>query len=270
MDAHHNKNEHKSHQHHYILPDRVALTVGATLLILTGITVALGHVDLGRISMLVAIAIASVKAALVCLFFMNLKYDKRENGVIFSTSFLFLAIFIVLTGTDLFFRGDVYVSGPLLAAPSGGQAKFKTPWVASPELVTHGKELFAAQCTSCHGVNGMGDGLAAAALNPKPRNFHATVGWKNGHKPSQIFKTLKEGIAGGAMASYASLPSEDRWALSHYVAGLNPEPLKDSEADLALAGIKGGKAEGGNEVAPSIPIETAIEILSKGSRKAGS
>jgi len=36
--------------------------------------------------------------------------------MIFGTSFLFLAIFIVLTSTDLFFRGDVYVKGPLVAA----------------------------------------------------------------------------------------------------------------------------------------------------------
>ena len=60
--------------------------------------------------------LATIKGLMVALIFMNLRFDRRENGLIFSTSFLFLAIFIVLTGTDLFFRGDVYLKpGQLLA-----------------------------------------------------------------------------------------------------------------------------------------------------------
>ncbi len=264
-------NDHQKHSHHFILPTKTALTIGAILLALTGVTVLMGGVHLGSFNMALALLVATVKASLVCLYFMNLKYDKAGNGFVFSTAFLFLAIFAVLTGTDIFFRGDVYVKGPLMAATSGGPAKFKTPWVASAEISAHGKELFGQQCTSCHGAVGAGDGPAAAALNPKPRNFTANVGWKNGPKPSQIFKTLKEGIAGGAMASYASLPVEDRWALSQYVASLNPQPQKDTDADLALVGVKGGKQEG-VEAASSIPVESAIEILvnEAKARKAGS
>lgn len=250
--------------HHYILPTKTAVTVGVCLLILTGITVGMSHIHLGRMNMLAALFVACVKASLVCAFFMNLKHDRRENTVIFLTSFLFLAIFIVLTGTDLFFRGDVNTrrGQPLLAAMTGGPARFKQPWISTPELVAHGKELFGQQCVTCHGADGKGDGPAAAALNPKPRNFHGTDGWVNGWKPSGIFKTLKEGTSRG-MASFASLPAEDRWALAHFVAAWNPQPQKDEPADLAKVGIDPTKEGGGASEEATISVEAAIEILSE-------
>lgn len=34
-----------------------------------------------------------------------------------------------------------------------------------------GKEIYTKFCASCHGPNGKGDGPAAAALTPKPRNL---------------------------------------------------------------------------------------------------
>jgi mono/diheme cytochrome c family protein len=44
-------------------------------------------------------------------------------------------------------------------------------WAADPDA---GKALFEANCASCHGVSGKGDGPVGAALNPPPRDF--TVG----------------------------------------------------------------------------------------------
>jgi caa(3)-type oxidase subunit IV len=245
--------------HHHILPTKAALLIGTTLLILTGVTVGIAHVDLGPLNFLVAMAVASVKALLVALFFMNLWYDRRENAVIFVTSFLFLTIFIVLTATDLFFRGDVYVKGPIFAATSS-VSKVKKPWISTPELVSHGKELFQVQCVSCHGVDGKGDGPAASALNPKPRNFHVAEGWKNGRKPTMVFKTLKEGLPPSAMASYDTLPPDDRWALSHYVLSLGGTPAEaDTAADFTKIGVDPTQETGGATVAPTIPLTLAME-----------
>lgn len=257
---------HKTHNHnHHILPDRTAIGVGAALLFLTVVTVWIAGVDLGRMNFPVAMLVATIKGSLVALIFMNLKHDTKENGMIFLTSFLFLAIFIVLTGTDLFFRGDVYVKGPLLAEIQGGKgapSKFKKPWNPTDELVTHGKELYNIQCVSCHGTQGLGDGPAAAGLNPKPRNFTQEAGWINGRKPSQIFKTLKEGVGKG-MASFATLPAEDRWALSHYVATLGPNVLKDDASDLAKVGVDPNSEGSGEVEEKTIPVELAIEQLAK-------
>ena len=81
----------------------------------------------------------------------------------------------------------------------------------------NGKEIFTNNCVSCHGENGEGNGPAAAALNPKPRNFKAPTGeWKNGKDVAGITKTLKEGIAPG-MASYSYLKEEEIAALANYI-----------------------------------------------------
>jgi len=144
-------------------------------------------------------------------------------------------------------------------AAANTKSKLKNPWVSTPELVAKGKELFAAQCVACHGAEGKGDGPAASALNPHPRNFTATEGWKNGRKPTMVFKTLKEGLPPSAMASFATLPSDDRWALTHYVLSLGPKPQDDTPADFAKVGIDPNKAGGGEKEDATIPIEVAME-----------
>jgi caa(3)-type oxidase subunit IV len=258
-----NKKENHSSHHHHILPNKMAIGIGGTLLFLTAVTVWIAGVDLGPLNFFVAMVVATIKALLVCLFFMNLLYDRRENGVIFGTSFLFLAIFIVLTATDLFFRGDVYKRPPIATAQaSQGKAKFKKPWVSKPEMVAHGKTLYASNCATCHGDAGKGDGPAAAALNPPPRNFTAGEGWKNGRKPSQVFKTLKEGL--NAMPSFAGLPAEDRWALAHYVITLGPPSGEDSPDDLAKVGVDPNKDEASNtDEKRTIPVELAMKRMAQ-------
>ncbi len=247
--------------HHHIISTQTAVTVGLILFVLTGVTVGIAHIDLGRLNFFIALAVASVKAFLVAYIFMNLKYDRRENAVIFVTSFVFLAIFMILSSTDLFFRGDVYVKGPLVAAASNGKSKYSKPWISTPELVAHGKEIFSVQCVSCHGAEGKGNGPAASALNPPPRNFTVAEGWKNGRKATQVFKTLKEGLPPSAMASYATLPADDRWALAQYVLTLGPTPAQaDVPADFAKIGIDPTQENSaGAKEDPTIPLELAIE-----------
>ncbi len=261
-----NKSNGHGHHEHHIVPDSMIFKIGACLAVLTVITVAVSRVDLGALNFLVAILVATIKGTLVAMFFMGLKYDHKENAAIFATSFLFLAIFIGFTATDIFFRGDVYVKGSTIPegfvqGGGGGGSKLTKPWVATPELVEKGKGLFAAQCVACHGPAGMGDGPAAAALNPKPRNFHAVEGWKNGRKISGVFKTLKEGLAGSAMSSFESLPMDDRWALTHYVLSLaGSAPESDSAGDFAKIGVDPSKDHmGGGGPKPTLPIEFAID-----------
>jgi mono/diheme cytochrome c family protein len=104
--------------------------------------------------------------------------------------------------------------------------------VSSEETVARGRELFRANCTSCHGEAGMGDGPSAATLIPKPRNFLSLAGWKNGSKVSQIYRTLQEGIPRSGMASYGYLPPMDRFALAHYIRTLTAGHSSDTPEDL--------------------------------------
>jgi cytochrome c oxidase subunit 4 len=71
------------------------------LLVLTVATVAVTSIDLGaQGNLVVAMIIATVKAALVCTFFMHLLWDKKFNLVLFLTSVLFLILFLSMATTD--------------------------------------------------------------------------------------------------------------------------------------------------------------------------
>jgi mono/diheme cytochrome c family protein len=52
--------------------------------------------------------------------------------------------------------------------------------------------LFAERCAQCHGANGAGDGPAAKALQPQPRNFH-DPGWQSSVTDEQITKIIRFG-----------------------------------------------------------------------------
>lgn len=91
----------------------------------------------------------------------------------------------------------------------------------SAELLKAGETLFKSTCASCHGEQGMGNGVAGASLNPSPRNFHSNEGWKNGRRFSELYKTLEEGIPGSGMPAYEYLPARDRIAVIHYIRSLS-------------------------------------------------
>lgn len=93
-----------SEKGHHIVSFEMCLKIFIALLVLTVVTVLASRVDLGALNFTVAMLIAIVKAALVVMFFMGLKYDSNENRVIFFSSLIFVVIFIGLTATDLFFR----------------------------------------------------------------------------------------------------------------------------------------------------------------------
>ena len=99
----------------HILPLRLYFTVGGALLVLTAITVAVAHFDLGPLNLTVAMLIAAIKASLVALFFMHLKYDNKLYAIIFVTALLFMAIFIIFTLFDTMTRDEISPeeSGPI-------------------------------------------------------------------------------------------------------------------------------------------------------------
>ncbi len=92
---------------HHIIPFRTLLKVFLSLIGLTAITVLVSFLPLGPLDMPVAIAIAVVKASLVVLYFMALKYDKPVNTLTFSVGTLFVVVFITFTLFDTAFRGDL-------------------------------------------------------------------------------------------------------------------------------------------------------------------
>jgi len=102
-DAKASTGEHKPH----VLPLRIYVAVGVTLLILTYVTVKVSYMDFGIFNLVVGLGIASIKATLVVLFFMHLKYDEPFNAIVFVGSLGVLGIFFLLTLADTMERGNV-------------------------------------------------------------------------------------------------------------------------------------------------------------------
>jgi cytochrome c oxidase subunit 4 len=71
------------------------------LLFLTIITVAAASFNFGSANVVIALAIASVKAILVGLFFMHLIWDKPVNTIVIVAGFLFLGIFLMFDFLDV-------------------------------------------------------------------------------------------------------------------------------------------------------------------------
>jgi mono/diheme cytochrome c family protein len=61
-----------------------------------------------------------------------------------------------------------------LTAGFAGEAKGKAVKAKKGDLAA-GKKVFDTYCLICHGATGKGDGVGAAALNPKPRKFGDTA-----------------------------------------------------------------------------------------------
>jgi len=88
----------------HILPKRVYYTIFGILMLGTYLTVQIAFFDLGRLNTVVALTIAVIKATLVVLFFMHVKYGTRLTWVVVLASIFWLGIMFVLTMSDYLTR----------------------------------------------------------------------------------------------------------------------------------------------------------------------
>ena len=84
----------------HIVPLRVLVAVWVALVVLTIATVKAVDFNLGSLNIWIALGIATVKASLVALYFMHLRYDKPFNAVILVSALVFLALFVTLAMMD--------------------------------------------------------------------------------------------------------------------------------------------------------------------------
>ena len=81
------------------------------LLVATGVTTAVARVDLGGLSVVVALGIASVKMVLVALFFMHIRHSTKLTRLVVLGGLLWLGILLLLTMTDFATRGILGIPG---------------------------------------------------------------------------------------------------------------------------------------------------------------
>lgn len=96
----------------HIVSRKTYIVVWAALMALMILTAGLSRIDLGEWSTLVALAIAAIKALLVVLFFMHVRYESQKMAWVFVVAgFFWLGILLALTMTDYLSRGSLGVVG---------------------------------------------------------------------------------------------------------------------------------------------------------------
>ena len=94
----------------------------------------------------------------------------------------------------------------------------------SEEWTQYGKEVYQRRCQGCHGVNGDGNGPAAAFMQKdRPRNFTLAV-FKFRLTPSgslpddgDLLRTITRGVRGTSMPTWHDLPEKDRLSVIQYI-----------------------------------------------------
>ena len=119
----------------------------------------------------------------------------------------------------------------LLLAEAYPTSYYRSPTGFAASAVVEGARLYPEHCASCHGLEGYGDGRAAAGLRIPPADLTAGHLWM--HADGELFWWLSHGIdapdGGQAMPGFAAALSDDeRWSLIDYIRAHN--------AGVAMAG----------------------------------
>lgn len=101
-----------------------------------------------------------------------------------------LALITLMSGS-LLATGCQNEKAPATPSESAGEPSAASAGSAAANI-TAAKEIYTQRCVACHGETGLGDGAAAAALNPKPRSFQ-DASWQSSVTNAHIAKVIAEG-----------------------------------------------------------------------------
>ncbi len=91
---------------HHIPTIRTYLTVFTSLMLLLLLTILAAHFHLGRFNLALAMTIATIKAMIVLLYFMHLRWSTRQTWVFAAAAFLWFGILMSLSFSDYLTRGQ--------------------------------------------------------------------------------------------------------------------------------------------------------------------
>ena len=95
----------------------------------------------------------------------------------------------------------------------------------SPQDLDTASNLFVANCVSCHGDHGGGDGAAAGGIKPSPVNFHVRQ-----PSPERAQTVIEQGIPGSSMPAWkGKLSDDERSLLARYVRSLYDGGSKEAQ-----------------------------------------
>ena len=96
----------------HIVSPKVYFAVFTALGVLTVVTWSVAKLDLGFLNVVVALTIAVIKATLVVLYFMHVRWSSRLTWVFVCAGFFWLAIMVALTLSDYLTRGWLTITAP--------------------------------------------------------------------------------------------------------------------------------------------------------------
>lgn len=100
----------------HIVPPKVYVGIFASLMVLTAATVAAAFVSLGPLNIVIALAIATLKATLVVLYFMHARYSPKRTQLVIVCAVFWLAIMLALTMSDYVTRQPEVVAATQAAS----------------------------------------------------------------------------------------------------------------------------------------------------------
>ncbi len=98
-------------ENHHVDSIKTYVVVFLGLILLTVVTTAVAFVDLGPMSVVAALGLATCKMLLVALWFMHVRHSTKLTKLVVVGALLWLAIMLVFTMADVLTRGDLGVPG---------------------------------------------------------------------------------------------------------------------------------------------------------------
>ncbi|HEU5117369.1 MAG TPA: cytochrome C oxidase subunit IV family protein [Isosphaeraceae bacterium] len=95
----------------HVISKQTNYVVFGILMLLLVATVAVAEFDLGSMNLFIAMFIATVKAALIILYFMHVRYSSPLTGFLSVAAFVWLGIMLILTANDYVTRGWLLIDG---------------------------------------------------------------------------------------------------------------------------------------------------------------
>jgi cytochrome c oxidase subunit 4 len=94
----------------HIVSRKIYFLIFSALMVMTVVTVWAARFDVGRWNAIVALTIAVIKATLVVLYFMHVRYSSKLTWVFVCAGFIWLFILFAFTLSDYLTRGWVAIS----------------------------------------------------------------------------------------------------------------------------------------------------------------
>jgi len=130
-----------------------------------------------------------------------------------------LVVAIILTATVLVACSGGAPSAPSTPAPVPADFAGKTNPLGA-DAATAGAKVYKMNCESCHGSQGHGDGPAAAALSPMPKNL-AELQAMPGAGDDFLFWRISTGKPGTSMVPWQGIITDEQiWQIVAFIRTL--------------------------------------------------